>query len=430
MRERILITGAGAVCASGMDPAAILAAVRRGESAIGPIRGWDTTGWPIRSAAEMPTFDARALVDDRKLHKFIRRTDFFGIYAGDRAVAEAGFTAFRSGLAADAAAHFNDRTGVYVGSGGGAFANMYDYFPLMTESGGAMPAFGAELGNVVNPMWLLRTLPNNVLCHVGIRNELKGANACITNHSCGGAMAVIEAAEALRTGEADRAVAIGHDTPIEPQMVLFYHRCGLLGRDTLRPFDAHRDGSVFGEGAAALALETATAAAARGARAMGEVLGGGSAAEAEGLLSIRADGDGVERAIRAALADAGVAPADVGMIVAHGNGTRLSDASEAAALLRVFGPDGPPVTAFKWVFGHLIAAAGIVETVVALAALRAGVVPGIATLRALDPACAGLAVSSQDQVPRTDVALIVSRGFAGTDTALLVRAGARDPGVS
>jgi 3-oxoacyl-[acyl-carrier-protein] synthase I len=110
------------------------------------------------------------------------------------------------------------------------------------------------------------------------------------------------------------------------------------------------------------------------------------------------------------------------MIVTHGNGTRLSDSSEAAALTRVFGDRMPPATAFKWAFGHLIAAAGIVETVVALQALRAGVVPGIATLQSLDPACSGMRVSAEPQAPRSDIALIVCRGFASTDTALLVRA--------
>ena len=105
-------------------------------------------------------------------------------------------------------------------------------------------------------MWLLRTLPNNVLCHIGIKYNLKGSNACITNHSCGGTMAVIEAAEALRTGEADRALAIGHDTLIEPQMVLYYHGCGLLASETIRPFDDARDGSLFCEDAGALMLET------------------------------------------------------------------------------------------------------------------------------------------------------------------------------
>jgi 3-oxoacyl-[acyl-carrier-protein] synthase-1 len=285
-------------------------------------------------------------------------------------------------------------------------------------------AFGRDLGNEVNPMWLLRTLPNNVLCHIGIKYGLKGSNACITNHGAGGPLAVIEAAEALRQGEADRAVAIGHDAPIEPQMLLYYQQCGLLAPDTIRPFDVRRSGSVFGEGAGALALETEDAARKRNAVALGEVLGGGYAAEGEGLLAIREDGDGLCRAITQALAEAGLAPGDIGMIVAHGNGTPLSDASEAAALRGVFctGDAAPPVTAFKWATGHLIAAAGIMETVIALAALRERIVPGIATLTSLDPDCDGLRVSSAPQIPRSDTALILCRGFAGTNAALIVRA--------
>jgi 3-oxoacyl-[acyl-carrier-protein] synthase-1 len=110
------------------------------------------------------------------------------------------------------------------------------------------------------------------------------------------------------------------------------------------------------------------------------------------------------------------------MIVAHGNGTRQSDLSEAAAIRGVFGAAMPPVTAFKWAFGHLIAAAGIVDAVLALAALKRREVPGIATLSRLDDDCAGLPVSVATQVPRSDVALILSRGFAGTNAALVVRA--------
>jgi 3-oxoacyl-[acyl-carrier-protein] synthase-1 len=271
-------------------------------------------------------------------------------------------------------------------------------------------------------MWLLRTLPNNVLCHVGIRNRLKGTNGCITNHSVGGMLAVIEAMEALRHGEADRVLAIGHDTPIEPQNILYYHQCGLLSGGVLRPFDAHRDGSVFGEGAGALALETQASANARGAPIIGEVLGGGHVSEGSGLLAIRDDGDGVVRAIDAALADAGIAPSDVGMIVAHGNGTPLSDSSEAAALRRVFGAQCPPVTAFKWALGHLIAAAGIVETTIALEALHANAAPGIATFGEPGADCAGLPVSRDTQSPRGSIALVLSRGFAATDAALVVRA--------
>jgi 3-oxoacyl-[acyl-carrier-protein] synthase-1 len=422
MSNRIVITGTGAVCGLGRDADAMLDAIVAGRSAIGPIAGWDTTGWPVTQAAEIADFNARALVDDRKLHKFIRRTDLLGIYAGDRAAEAAGYAAHRETLAGDAASEFSDRTGIYVGSGAGAFENQYDYFPLMHDAGGDLAKFGRDLADTVNPMWLLRTLPNNVLCHVGIRNRLKGANACITNHSVGGLLAAIEAMEALRSGEADRALAIGHDTPIEPQNVLYYHACGLLARDTLRPFDASRSGSLFGEGAGALALETETAAEARNAPVLGEVLGGGYVSEGSGLLAIRDDGDGVARAIELALADARMTQDDVGMIVAHGNGTPLSDASEAAALRRVFGSRCPPVTAFKWALGHLIAAAGIVEAAIALAALRRQTVPGIATLVRTAAECADLPLSRSEQAPRSAVALVLCRGFAGTDAALLLRA--------
>ena len=420
--SKIVVTGTGAVCGAGKSPDEILAAIVEGRSAMGPIKQWDAAGWPCQVAAEISDFNARAMVDDRKLHKLIRRTDLLGLYAAGRAIDCSGALAHRSKLEPDAAAAYSDRTGVYVGSGGGNYENQYDYFPLLAETHGDMPAFGRELANTVNPMWLLRTLPNNVLGHIGIRHGLKGSNACITNHSVGGMLAVIEALEALRNGEADRVVAVGHETPIEPQMVLYYNRMGLLASDSLRPFDARHDGSLFGEGAGAMMLETRASAAARGAPVLAEVLGGGYVCEAQGLAAIRDDGDGVARAILGALDDAKLAPADIGMVVAHGNGTPQSDVSEAAAIRRVFGEASPPVTAFKWAIGHTIAAAGILEAALALAAVARKVVPGVANLRTLDPRCAGLNVEPSSRAPRSNVALILCRGFAGTDAALVVRA--------
>jgi 3-oxoacyl-[acyl-carrier-protein] synthase-1 len=418
---RIVVTGTGAVCATGMDPESILARVRAGDSAIVPITQWDTTGWPCRVAAEIADFNPRGLVEDRKLHKLIRRTDLLGLYAAGRAIEHSGLVAHRETLDAAAVATYNDRTGVYVGSGGGNYQNQYDYFPLMSEAKGDLAVFGRELSNMVNPMWLLRTLPNNVLGHIGIKYTLKGPNACITSHSVGGSLAVIEAMQALRNGEADRALAVGHDAPIEPQMVLYYHRLGLMASESLRPFDARHDGSLFGEGAGALMLETEASARMRNAAALGEILGGASACEAQGLTAIRDDGDGLARAIATALDDSGIAAADVGMIVAHGNGTPQSDVSEARAIRRVFGTSAPPITAFKWAIGHLIAAAGILEATLALAALAQGEVPGIASLDTLDPDCAGLPMSRHMQAPRSNVALILCRGFAGTNAAFLLR---------
>jgi len=419
---RIVITGLGAVCAAGRTPDEIIDAVAAGRSALAPIRQWDTAGWPRRVAGEIPDLDPYSLVADRKIHKLIRRSDVFGLYAAGRAIEDSGLPGYRTGLDPHAAAGFNDRTGVYVGSGGGTYEAQHDFLPLVAAAAGDLKAFGRELGATVNPMWLLRTLPNNVLCHIGIRHGLKGANACVTNHSVSGALAVLEAGEALRQGEADRAVAVGHDAPIEPQTLLYYHRFGLVATEAIRPFDAQRDGSLFGEGAGALMIETEASAAARGAAVLGEYLGGGCAGEAAGLTSLREDGAGLAEAINAALAAGRVRPGDVGMIVAHANGTRQSDASEAAAIRRVFGDAGPPVTGFKWAIGHLLAGAGAIETVLALAALRRRSVPGIATLQRLDPACAGVSAAREAGQPRSDVALVLSRGFGGTNVALLVRA--------
>jgi len=418
---KIVVTGSGAVCAAGMSPDEILDSVRSGRSSIRPIQQWDTTEWPCRVAGEIADFNPRALVDDRKLHKLIRRTDLLGLYAAGKAIERSGIVAHRSALGDAAAAVYSDRTGVYVGSGGGNYENQYDYFPLMTETHDDLHAFGTELAANVNPMWLLRSLPNNVLCHVGIAHSLKGTNACITHHSISGTLALVETLEALRADEADRIVSVGHDVPVEPQNLLYYYRAGLVSTDGLRAFDVSRNGTIFGEGAAACVVESEAAAKARGATVLGEILGSGSASEARGLLAIRDDGDGLARAIALALDDAGIAAADVGMVVAHANGTPNSDASEARALLRVFGTAMPPVTGFKWSFGHLLAASGTLETVLALEALRQGVVPGIPTLAALDPACAGLRVSREPQAPRGNTALVLSRGFGSTNTALLVR---------
>jgi 3-oxoacyl-[acyl-carrier-protein] synthase I len=426
MSARVVVTGSGAICAAGKSPEEIWEAAWTGRSAIRRIQQWDISGWPTSLAGEIPGLDPRALVEDRKIHKLLQRTDLLGLYVAGRALDDAGLVAYREALESADAAAVNDRTGVYVGSGCGGYQNEHEFFPLLTTANGDLGTFGRELVATVNPMWLLRSMPSNVLCHIGIRYGLKGPNVCVTNHSVSGSLAVVEAAAALRAGEADRALAVGHDAPIEPQMVLVYHQLGLLSSDGLWPFDARRSGSLLGEGAAALVLETEAAATARGARILGEFLGSGCATDAEGLLAIRPDGDGLAGAIVMALDDAGIRPAEVGMIVAHGSGTRQSDASEAAAIHRVFGATAPPITAFKWAFGHPLAASGTLDAVLALVALRRGLVPGVATLRQLDPDLGNLPVSVRSQVPRSDVALVLNRGFGGSNTALLLQAAASE----
>ena len=417
---RVVITGLGAICASGLDPDGIFDAILGGTSCIAPNGDWDTGAWPCRTAGRIET-PLKELIKDRKLLKLIKKTDVVGIYAAEQALQAASVDSHQQSLAADDAERFADRFAVYVGTGGSGYYTQYDFFCLIEESQEKLPLFGQKLSENVNPMWLLRNLPNNVLCHVGIRNNLKGANGCITDHSTSGSLALIEAFEALRIGDADRAVAIGHESPVEPQTVLYYQSLGLLAATELKPFDAERSGSILGDGAAALVLETEAAAEARSAPVLAEILGRGCSSEATGLLPIREDGEGLVQAIQQALQQAQLTPEQIGLVVCHGNGTRASDQSEGAAIRSVFGDNSPPITSFKWAFGHLLAASGSIDTVLAIKALERNLVPAIGTLDHLDPCLEGLPIATEPMAPRSPTALVLSRGFGGRNTAVIVR---------
>ncbi len=418
--EKIVFTGSGIVCGAGATVEEVWGHLERGETAVGPYEQFDSEKWPVKVAAEVKQ-DNRFLVSDRKLHKTISRTDMFGIYAAETAISNSGLLSHREGLDESSVDGFNDRTGLIVGSGGGNYTSNYDYIPVIAEAKGELPVFGRELSNLVTPMWLLQNLPNNVLCHVGIRGQFKGTNACITNQCAGGVLAVAEAASAIWNGEADRIIAAGHDLPFEPEMVYYYHKLGLMSGAAPRPYDVDRDGTIFGEGAGAVVLEKESDAIARGAAVLGEFLGFGCCSEATGILDLAPDGDGVTRAIEEALADAGIDASDVGVICAHGNGTPASDLTESIGIRKVFGDSIPPVTGFKWAYGHLIAASGIVDLVMTLEMLKRGIVPGIATLSVLDPVIGSFPVTREATKPRSDVALLICRGFGGMNVALVVK---------
>jgi 3-oxoacyl-[acyl-carrier-protein] synthase-1 len=421
----VVVTGIGAVCAAGCTPDAIFAALVAGRTAVGRLRRWSEPGLDVPSGGEVASFDPATLVPNRKAHKFLRRGDFLGLNAAAQALRAATLLEHRTALSPEARVEFDERSGIFVGSGGVGYEHQHDFLPLLTKAGGDLRRFGAELRAEVSPLWLLQSLPNNVLCHLGIETGFKGSNACLTTHGAGGALAILEALAAIRAGEVDRAIVVGHDAPLEPQALRELRALGLLAREAVRPFDVRRDGTLLGEGAAALVLESAAAARARGAPILAEVLGGACRGEAQGLLAVREDGDGLAGAIEAALGEAHLGADRVGMVVAHGNGTRLGDRSEAAAIEACFGDAAPPVTAFKWAVGHTLAAAGALETTLAILALRAARVPGIATLREPDADLARLPISARSTAPRSDAALVLTRGFAGVDVALAVRAPAR-----
>jgi 3-oxoacyl-[acyl-carrier-protein] synthase-1 len=425
MSEPIVITGSGAICAAGASPREIYLRLCAGNTSFKPLREWDSSTWPAPLAGGVERIELGAPFHDRKLLKSVqrlRRTDLLGLYAAGQAVQSSGLIGCRATLQEAHQIEFNERTAMYTGCGGAAYFYQYDFLPAVAAAGGDVRRFGQELGASVNPTWLLQSLPNNVLCYLGIAFGFKGANTCITNHGVSGSQAIIEAFYALRGGQADRAIAVGHHSPIDPELILSLYHLGMLTGDAIRPFDRSRSGFILGEGAAAMVLETRSAARARGAEVRGEILGTGFAAEAGAISSARPDREAPARAIQAALAEAAISPKQVAMIVAHGDGTLQSDLAEAAAISRVFGADMPAVTSFKWAFGDTIAASGAIDAAIALRCLHSGTVPGIATLRELDPACHGLNAAASEVKLRGDIALVLNKGFGGMNSALVIKA--------
>jgi 3-oxoacyl-[acyl-carrier-protein] synthase-1 len=418
VRNRVVITGYGCLTASGADITATWESVLAGESGICEAETWDSSGWPYHLAGEIKDYNPRELISDRKLLKFITRQDVIGLNAVIQAVDHSGMLHHRDGLADPTS--FNDRTGVFVGSPATKYRYQHDYLEPLAHAAGDSRQFGERAMDDVHPMWLLRTLPNNVLAYTGIRYGFKGANANVTAHGISGAQAIAEACRYLKDGAIDRAIVVGYDSASELEALPYYASVGLLSSRGLKPFDRDRDGTVLAEGAGALVLETRISAENRGADIRGEVLGSSVVSEAGGVLSVREDGEGVSRAIRLALEDSGTSPDEVGMISAHANGTRVSDAGEALAFADVFGASAIPVTGFKWSLGHTIAASGAIESILTLRCLAEGIVPGITTLEELAPDCDGIKVSASEQQPRSSLGIVVSRAFAGLNSCIVL----------
>lgn len=414
--RRVVVTGYGCLTATGADAEATWTAVAAGESGIQPVSSWDTTGWKYHLAGEIKDYQPRTLVSDRKLLKVISRQDVLGLNAVDQALEHSGMLEHRDSLEDPTA--FNDRTGVFVGSPGTKYRQQHDYLPSLAVAGDDISVFGSEAMDQVHPMWLLRTLPNNVLAYTGIGHGFKGANENVTAHGISGAQAIAEACRYLRDGAIDRAVVVGYDSVSESEALVYYASMGLLSEKALRPFDRHRDGTILGEGAGAMILEARDHAKERGARIHGEVLGTSVSSEG-GILSVHEGGEGLLEAILAGLEDAGRKPEEIGLIAAHANGSRSSDASEALAIGKVFGASSVPVTGFKWSLGHTVAASGVIEGILTLSSLRERRVPGIASLENLATDCSDLMVSADEQSPRSSLGLLITRGFAGLNSCVI-----------
>jgi 3-oxoacyl-[acyl-carrier-protein] synthase II len=271
---------------------------------------------------------------------------------------------------------------------------------------------------------------------VAISLGARGPNFCVVSACATGSNAIGEASEILKRGDADAIIAGSSEAGVTPFGLAAFHRTGAMStrndepERASRPFDADRDGFVFGEGAGALVLETLEHALARGATPLVELAGYGTTADAYHVSAPREDGSGAAKAIQIALRKAGLAPTDVDYINAHGTGTPMNDVSETRAIKRVFGDEAyrVPVSSTKSMHGHLMGAAGAVEAVVTVLAMQHGILPPTINLDTPDPECDLDYVPNRPRPARVRVALSNSFGFGGHNACLAFRAYEPDAG--
>ena len=392
MSRRVVVTGLGMVTPLGVGVPANWEAVRAGRSGIGPITRFASEGFPCRIAGEVRGFRAEDWVDRRERD----RMDLFILYA----IAAAAEAVRDARL--EVSEEIADRVGVVLGVGIGGL-------PGIEQNHSALAAGGPRK---VSPYFIPAVIGNLAAGQIAIRLGARGVNLTTTTACASGAHAIGEAFEMIRSGRQDVVVTGGAEAAITPTAVAGFGVMRALARwdgppeGASRPFDARRSGFVLGEGAG--------------------VLGYGASADAHHITQPPPDGSGAQRAIRAALAAAGVGPDAVQHVNAHGTSTRQGDIAETRALHAVFGAHARSlaVSATKSMTGHLLGAAGAVEAIYTVLALREQTVPPTINLDEPDPECDLDYVAQGARRARVEVALSNSFGFGGTNAALVFGAAA------
>ncbi len=381
--RRVVITGLGTLNPLGQDTTTTWEAIRAGQSGIGPITLFDAAAYETRIAGEVKGFDPVARFGRKEARRMARLTQL-ALAATDEALADAGWK--ETAIA-------RDRTGVIVGSGMGALDPIHEAADTLRERGPGR----------VSPFFVPMMLADTPAALISITYGLTGPNLAVYTACATGNNALGEAAATIRRGAADVMIAGGTEACILPLAMAGFGSMGAISTRNgeparaSRPFDAGRDGFVVSEGAAVLVLEEREHALARGATVHGELLGYGTSADAYHITMPGEAGEGAAESMRAALRDAGLTPANIDYINAHGTSTPLNDRAETAAIKRLFGERAYeiPVSSTKSMTGHLLGAGGALEAIICLLALRDGLVPPTINYEQPDPAC------DLDYVPNT-----------------------------
>ncbi len=408
MRRRVVITGLGVVSPLGLDTPTTWAALLAGKSGIGPITKFDVSAFSCRIAGEVRGFVPENYIEKKE----VKKMDTFIQYA----VAASKEAMEDSGLAIDA--QNGERVGVYIGSGIGGM-------PLFEETHKAYLAAGPRK---ISPFFIPGMIVNLAAGHVSMMFGAKGPNLACATACATGNHAIGEAMRLIREDYADAMIAGGTDSVVVPLAVGGF--CAMKALSTRneeperasRPFDAERDGFVIGEGAGILVLEERASALARGAKIYAELAGYGLSGDAYHISAPAENGEGAARAMRGAIRDAGIDKQEIDYINAHGTSTPVGDSVETTAVKAVFGSHATRLAfaSTKSMTGHLLGAAGGLESAITSLAIRHGIVPPTINYENPDPSC------DLDCVPNTARkmpirgALNNSFGFGGTNASLLM----------
>ncbi|KKK01333.1 beta-ketoacyl synthase [Micromonospora sp. HK10] len=402
-----VITGMGLFTPAGRGVEETFAALTTGRSGLRR----PPEGHPARDSLEvagvLPDVDPRSVASGPET-KVLDRIVLLALLTAAEALADAGIEVGRD---VDP-----ERIGVIVGGVGG-----------MSTLESQVLARAARGRAAVSPYLLTGILPNMPSARIAIAHGIRGYSSSVGTACASGAQAVADGARLIRTGEADVVLCGASEAPLFPTFADTFGNARALARgwhdpaEASRPFDKRRNGFVLAEGAALLVLERAEHAAARGVTGYAEVAGYGANTDAYHPTAPRPDGAGAAACMRRALASAGVDPAQVGYVNAHGTGTKLGDIAETTALAEVFGAGGVPVSSTKGLTGHLLGASGVLEAAATALALRRGLLPPTYHLDDPDPECAADHVRAAPRATRAEHALTNSFGFGGQNVSLLLR---------
>jgi 3-oxoacyl-[acyl-carrier-protein] synthase II len=404
-RRRIAVTGIGPVTPIGTGVEDFWAAMVAGRSGAGPITRFDATDFKSKVAAEINGFE----ITDYLPAKNARRLDRFSqlaYAAATLALADAGMKPSDPDPA---------RVGMVIGSGIGGIGLWEEEHTAMLKRG---PRF-------VSPSLIAMMIPNAAAGSLAIEFGFTGPNECTVTACASSGHAIARAMDYIRSGAADVVLVGGAESCISPMSVAsFCSARALTTRNddpehASRPFDRDRDGFVIGEAATVLVFEAMEHARNRGARILAEAIGYGLSSDAYHVVAPHPDGAGASAAMTAALADAQIAPGEVGYINAHATSTELGDASEAKAVRKVFGSQPPPTSATKSMTGHLLGAAGATEAAASILAMLREKLPPTINYENPDPECDLDVVPNQARSAHVDVVMSNSFGFGGHNVSVL-----------